>query len=100
MVLTYDDGSTSRGKSTADADVVEGRFIRLEPGTRVVQAADFVSDNPDYAGTMILRWELAAADGATLVEITAEGVPDGISVEDHAAGLNSSLANLAEFLLR
>jgi hypothetical protein len=32
------------------------------------------------------------------VEIRADHVPDGISAEDHAAGLTSSLANLAACL--
>ena len=33
-----------------------------------------------------------------LVTIRAENVPPGISPEDHEAGLNSSLANLAAFV--
>jgi uncharacterized protein YndB with AHSA1/START domain len=32
------------------------------------------------------------------VRITAEDVPDGISAEDHAEGLSSSLSNLAAYL--
>jgi len=32
------------------------------------------------------------------VEIRADDVPDGISAEDHATGLASSLANLAAYL--
>jgi hypothetical protein len=58
LVLTYADASTSRGKATADTDVVESRFV----------------------------------------DIVAEGVPDGIAAEDHAAGLASSLANLTRYL--
>jgi uncharacterized protein YndB with AHSA1/START domain len=42
MVLTYPDFSASRGKSTTDADIVEARFIDLDPGARVVYAVDFV----------------------------------------------------------
>jgi hypothetical protein len=38
----------------------------------------------------------ASGDGAR-VEITATDVPDGISEGDHAAGLASSLENLARF---
>jgi len=37
-------------------------------------------------------------DGGSDVSITAEDVPAGISAEDHAAGLASSLANLAAHL--
>ncbi len=65
---------------------------------RVAQAVDFVSDNPAYAGTMTMTWELTAVGAATRVELRADHVPLGISAEDHAAGLNSSLANLATYL--
>jgi uncharacterized protein YndB with AHSA1/START domain len=100
MVLTYADASASRGKATAASDIVESRFIDVVPGVRVVQAVDFVSDDPAYAGTMTMRWELAGVDGATRVDIIADDVPDGIDADDHAAGLASSLANLTEYLAR
>ena len=95
LILTYADASGSPGKATADSDVVEGRFVEIVPGVRVVQAADFVSDDPAFAGTMTMTWSVTAADDGTLVEVRADDVPDGISAEDHAAGLASSLANLA-----
>jgi uncharacterized protein YndB with AHSA1/START domain len=98
LVLTYADASTSPGKATADTDVVESRFVDLVPGVRVVQAVEFVSDDPAYAGTMTMTWEITEVDGATRVDIIAEGVPDGIAAEDHAAGLASSLANLTKYL--
>ena len=63
-----------------------------------MQAVDFVSDDPAYAGTMTMTWEVTAADAGTRVDIRADDVPDGISVEDHAAGLAASLANLAAHL--
>lgn len=37
-------------------------------------------------------------EAGTLVEITAADVPDGISADDHTAGLTSSLENLARHL--
>jgi uncharacterized protein YndB with AHSA1/START domain len=100
MVLTYADASGAPGKATTDSDIVEGRFLDVVPGARVVQAVDFVSDDPAYAGTMTMTWEVTAVDAATRVEIRADDVPDGISAEDHAAGLCSSLANLAAYLER
>jgi uncharacterized protein YndB with AHSA1/START domain len=100
MVLTYDDASAAPGKATADADIVEARFVDIVPAVRVVQAVDFVSDDPAYAGTMTMTWEVTAVDGGTRVDIRADDVPDGISAEDHAAGLASSLANLAAHLER
>jgi uncharacterized protein YndB with AHSA1/START domain len=98
MVLTYADASAAPGKAAADTDVVDARFVDVVPGVRIVQAVDFVSDDPAYAGTMTMTWELTEVDGGTLVEIRADNVPPGISAEDHAAGLASSLANLAGYL--
>ena len=98
MVLTYADASGAPGKATAESDIVEARFVDIVPGERVVQAVDFVSDDPAYADTMTMTWEVAAADAGTRVDIVAEDVPDGISAEDHAAGLASSLTNLAAYV--
>lgn len=98
MVLTYTDPSVGRGKATADSDVVEVRFVDIVPGVRIVQAVDFVSDDPAYAGTMTLTWEVTPVDGGTRVDTTADDVPDGISPRDHVVGLTSSLVNLADHL--
>jgi uncharacterized protein YndB with AHSA1/START domain len=100
LVLTYTDKSTATGKATSDTDVVEARFVEIVPGVRVVQAVDFESDDPAYAGTMTMTWEVAPVAGGTRVDIRADDVPAGISAEDHAAGLASSLANLAAYLER
>jgi len=98
LVLTYADASTARGKTSADSDVVEARFVDVVPGKRVVQAVDFVSDDPAHAGTMTMTWEVTAVEAGTRVDIRADDVPRGITAEDHAAGLSSSLANLARHL--
>jgi uncharacterized protein YndB with AHSA1/START domain len=100
MVLTYSDASGAPGKASADSDIVEARFIDIVPGERVVQAVDFVSDDPANAGTMTMTWQVTAVDGGTRVDIVAEDVPDGISAQDHAAGLASSLTNLAAYVQR
>ena len=98
LVLTLDDPASTHGKATANSDVVEARFVEITEGERVVQAVDFESDKPEFVGTMTMTWEVAPVDGGTLVRITATDVPDGISAEDHAAGLASSLENLASYL--
>ena len=100
MVLTYEDADGAPGKSTENSDVVEARFLEIVPGDRVVQAVDFVSDDPAMSGTMTMTWTVTARDGGTEVELRAEGVPDGITAEDHAAGMASSLENLAAHLSR
>ncbi|MEV7104053.1 SRPBCC domain-containing protein [Streptomyces atroolivaceus] len=100
LVLTHSDASGSPGKATADSDIVEARFVDVVPGVQVVQAVDFVSDDPAYAGTMTMTWGVTAVEVGTRVDIVAEDVPDGISAEDHAAGLASSLADLAAYAER
>lgn len=98
LVLTYADPAGARGKSSADSDIVEVRYLDIVPNDRVVQAVDFVADDPAFAGTMTMTWTIQAADGGSRVEIVADDVPDGISAVDHAVGLASSLDNLARFV--
>lgn len=98
MVLTYDDPAKARGKATADSDIVEGRFIALEPGERIVWEIAFVSDDPALAGTMTMSWRFKEVRDGTEVNILCENVPAGIGKADHDAGLRSSLENLARFI--
>lgn len=98
LVLTYADACSSPGEATADTDIVEARFVEVVPDERLVQAIDFVADDPNFVGTMTLTWETTPVEEATRVDITVADVPDGISAEDHATGLASSLANLAGHL--
>ena len=100
LVLTYAEASTASGKATADSDIIEGRFVDIVPGVRVVQAVDFVAEDPRFAGTMTMTWEVTATDDGTRVDIRADQVPPGISPEDHAAGFASSLDNLATYVER
>lgn len=98
LVLTYDEASAGAGKSTADSDVVEARFLELVPGERVVMAVDFVSEDPAFAGTMLVTWQIAEVEGGTKIEVRADDVPTGISAADHKVGLESSLEHLASYL--
>jgi len=98
LVLTYADPADAVPKSYADSDIIEARYVDIVPNDRIIQAVDFVSDDPQFAGTMTMTWVVAAVDGGTRVDITADDVPDGISADDHAAGLTSSLENLATYI--
>jgi uncharacterized protein YndB with AHSA1/START domain len=98
LVLEYGDGMTGGGKTNRDADVVEVRFLEVVPNVRIVQAVDFVSDDPAFVGTMTMTWELSREGSGTRVKIRADDVPSGITSNDHADGMNSSLANLATFV--
>jgi uncharacterized protein YndB with AHSA1/START domain len=98
MALIYDE--PGEGKSAADRDVVETRFVELAPDRRIVQQGVFESPDPAFAGAMTIVWELEPAGQGTRVNITCRDVPQGIRKADHQAGLKSSLANLAAFVER
>lgn len=98
MVLTYDDPAAAPGKATADSDIVEGRFVALVPGERIVWEVGFVSDDPAFAGTMTMSWRFKEVRDGTEVAILCENVPAGIGKADHDAGLRSTLENLARFI--
>jgi uncharacterized protein YndB with AHSA1/START domain len=101
MILTYDaPGQGVRGKTSTESDVVDVRFTALTPDREIVQAVDFQSDDPAFGGTMTMTWTLTPSGDDTAVRIMAENVPEGISETDHAAGLSSSLDNLARFVKR
>ena len=98
MALIYaEPNHATRGKSSEDADVVEGRFVTLIPDERVVEAVQFESDDPAFAGEMTITTMLRPVDGGAEVTVVCENVPSGISAADHQAGLSSTLANLAAF---
>jgi uncharacterized protein YndB with AHSA1/START domain len=97
MVLSYDDGGGGGGKTTANEDVVEGRFVQLVSDRLIVEAVEFQSDDPAFAGVMTITTRLEPVVGGTRVTIRCDDVPEGISAADHEAGLNSTLGNLAAF---
>jgi uncharacterized protein YndB with AHSA1/START domain len=98
MALTYVDPATGAGKTTPDSDVVEARFVDIVPNVRVVQAIEFDSDDPAFAGTMTMTWAVTAVEAGTRIDMRADDVPPGISAEEHAAGMGSSLSKLAAYL--
>lgn len=98
MALRYESEDHGPGKTDEDGDLVEVRFLKLVPDKLILQAADFESDDPAFAGTMTMTWSFEAAGDGARVAITCENVPAGIRRHDHVAGLKSSLANLAAFV--
>jgi uncharacterized protein YndB with AHSA1/START domain len=98
MILTYLDPAGHHGKTSDATDVVEVGFGELVPSQRVVHRAVFEADDPLYAGTMVMTWQLTAVDDGTEVTVIAADVPPGISQADHQVGIASSLANLAAYV--
>ena len=97
MRLTYKEPRQGQGKTTDDSDEVEVRLTKLEDEQRIEQEVNFESEDPAFSGTMRLIWTFQSEGAGTLVMVRAENVPVGIRPEDHEAGLNSSLQNLAAF---
>lgn len=95
VILTHDDPSAALGKSTADSDVVIGRFTAAEPPARLEWVTRFDAAGPEGAAEMTMVWTLTAVDGGTRVAVEARDVPPTISAEDHAEGLGASLRQLA-----
>jgi uncharacterized protein YndB with AHSA1/START domain len=99
MALTYRKvDPATRGKTSEGTDMVLGRFLELVPDKQVVHLVTFDSGDPIFAGEMKMRWHLSPLPGGTKVTITCENVPPGIRQEDHDAGLQSTLKNLAKFV--
>jgi uncharacterized protein YndB with AHSA1/START domain len=99
--LRYRGGaSAGAGKTTDRTDVTKGQFIELIPGRRITQSVEFESSDPGFAGEMIVTWSFEPAPEGSLVSVTADNVPNGISKADHDAGLRSSLDHLATFVTR
>lgn len=99
IALLYQDDSIA-GKSGDHRDVTTGTFVELIPNHRMVQAVEFESGDPAFAGRMIMTWQLEPMGGDTRVTICAKNVPEGISPQDHAEGMQSTLENLARFVER
>ncbi len=96
MVLRYAEGN--HGKTTDDTDEIDAEFAELVENHRIVWLVKFRSDDPAFAGTMRMVWDLEPATGGTRVIILAEDVPEGIRKEDHDTGLRASLDNLADYV--
>ena len=78
MVLTYDDPAEAPGKATTDSDIIEGRFVALDPGERIVWEVGFVSDDPAFVGTMTVTWRFKEVRDGTEVTVLCQNVPAGI----------------------
>ncbi len=99
MELRYENRlGAGSGKTTSQTDITQGRFLELVPGQRIKQSVEFESSDSLFSGEMIMTWSFEAASEGSMVTITADNVPVGISKADHDAGLRSSLDHLADFV--
>lgn len=95
--LTYD-APTTAGKTSAQTDTFHGRFVRLVPGTEVVQAIEFETGDPSMAGEMTVTYLLADAGDGTDVTGVHENLPPGVSPADNELGWSMSMDKLARLV--
>ena len=99
MSLFYPEADeSSQGKSGEKEDRYTARFLELTPPSRIVEAITFDSDDPGFAGEMIMDVTLEAQDSGTNVTIEFRDIPPGIKPEDNEAGTEQSLDKLARYV--
>ena len=99
MSLTYRDPKQSPGgKTSEDTDTFQGRFVELVPDEKIVEAIEFESHDPGFAGQMKMTTSLADADGGTEVTMLFENLPAGVRPEDNETGTRQALQKLAALL--
>ena len=62
------------GKSSENTDAVEARFVDLAPQKHTGLSIPFLSEDPQFARTMTIRWWLKPTSNGTLVEVVAGDV--------------------------
>lgn len=98
MSLTYADPTGATGKTTADTDTFEGRFVELVPDEKVVEAIVFEAEDARFAGEMTVTTSLADTRDGTLVTLLHENLPAGVRAEDNELGTLMSLNKLAQLM--
>jgi uncharacterized protein YndB with AHSA1/START domain len=87
-----------RGKTSEREDRFTARFVELTHPTRIVQAINFDSVDPAFAGEMTMVVTFEERHGGTEVIILFEHIPPGIRPEDNDAGTRASLEKLARYV--
>jgi uncharacterized protein YndB with AHSA1/START domain len=99
MSLVYPSSEKEhRGKTTEKTDTFTARFVELSPFERIVQAVNFESGDPAFAGEMTMVMTFTDAESGTDVSITCQNIPPGVRPEDNEAGCRLSLEQLARWL--
>ena len=89
---------TGRGKTDGGTDTYHGRLVKLIPDELIVEAIEFETQAPEFAGEMRMTVRLADVDDGTEVSLSYENVPTGIRPEDNAEGSRQSLRKLTAFV--
>ena len=84
-----------RGKTSNKEDIVNVRFVELEPPRKIVEAINFVTTDPDFLGEMTMTATFEEVPGGTKVTLVFKNLPPGLRGEDNEAGARLSLNQLA-----
>jgi uncharacterized protein YndB with AHSA1/START domain len=96
MSLTYlHPQHPAGGKTSADTDTFQGRFIEWVPSEKIVEVIEFESQDPNFAGEMKITTTFADTAQGTEVTILCQGIPPGVRPEDNELGSKQSLQKLA-----
>jgi len=99
MSLYYPGSDDSaQGKTGDKEDRYTARFVELTPPEKIVTAINFESDDPGFAGEMLMDVTLEAENGGTNVVIVFRNIPSGIRPEDNEMGTRLTLEKLAQYV--
>jgi uncharacterized protein YndB with AHSA1/START domain len=84
-----------RGKTSDKEDMVDVRFVELDPPRRIVEAVRFVTTDPSLLDEMTHTVTFDEVAGGTEVTLLFENLPPGLRPEDNDTGARLSLAQLA-----
>ena len=99
MSLFYPDtGEDFKGKTAENEDRFTARFVELSPPRKIVQAINFESDDPAFAGEMMMEVTFEPKEEGTDVTFIFTDIPPGIRPEDNEAGTESTLGKLARYI--
>jgi uncharacterized protein YndB with AHSA1/START domain len=97
MSLMYTDDSAS-GKTSEKMDTFRGRFVKLIPEQEIVEAIEFESSDPRFAGEMTMTTLLRDVEGGCEVTVLCENLPKGIRPEENEEGSRMALEKLARLV--
>ena len=100
MSLLYPDGEQPRGKTSANEDMVDVRFLELDPPHKIVEAVRFVTDVPALKDEMVMTATFTPTPAGTDVTLIFANLPPGLRPEDNDEGARLSLEQLARHIER
>ena len=98
MSLYYrDTASRLHGKTAATEDRYSASILELQPFRKIVLAIQFITDDPAFAGKMIVEITLDQQENGTFVTYFFKDIPPGIRPADNEEGTIATLENLERY---